>query len=180
MERLFLGSPLERGCRAHARRLRWERLEDGTSSWLEQTDLHGEPGGTVRLRWSNRRGDAFRMFFCGRRGNCPVFCLKLLEYLHLPGTHSLSGSQLIASEIIALSNLLLDGAFNIAECELRVAPARQRERVTQEAQPVGIGCEPRFIESCGVWPLPSLLSATHSFAGAEARSRKWEGFLRHG
>jgi hypothetical protein len=84
------------------------------------------------LRWSYRRGDAFGIFFCGRRGNCPILCLKPLEYLHLPGTHSLCGSQLITSEIIALPNLLLDGALNIAECELRVTPARPIERVAQK------------------------------------------------
>ena len=89
------------------------------------------------MRWSNRRGNAFRMFFCGRRGNCPIFCLKLPKYLHLSGPHGLSGSQLIMSEIVPLPYLLLDGALNIAECELRIAPARPRERVTQEVQPVG-------------------------------------------
>ena len=84
------------------------------------------------MRWSNRRGDAFRIFFCGWRGNCPILCLKPLEYLHLFGTHRLRGSQLITSEIIALPNLLLDGALDIAECELRVAPARPIERVVQK------------------------------------------------
>ena len=102
------------------------------------------------MKWSYRRGDAFRFSFCDRGGNGPILCLKPLEYLHLPGTHRLRGSQLITSEIIALPNLLLDGALDIAECELRVAPARPHERVTQEAQPVGIRREPRFIKSSGI------------------------------
>jgi len=83
-------------------------------------------------------------------GDCPIFCLKPLEYLHLTGTHCLCSSELITSEIIAIPNLLLDGALNIAERELRITQARPRERVTQEAQPVGIGGEPRFIESSGI------------------------------
>ena len=90
------------------------------------------------------------MFFCGKRGNFPIFCLKLLEELHLPGMHSLCGSQLISSEIVTLPNLLLDGALNIAECEFRVAPAWPHERVTQEAQPVGIRREPGLIKSSGI------------------------------
>ena len=102
------------------------------------------------MRWSIRRGDAFSMFFCGRRGSCPIFCLKLLEYLHLPGTYCLCGSQLIASKIVSFPYLLLDGALDIAKGELRVTPARPIECVAQEAQPVGIRPEPRFIKSCGI------------------------------
>lgn len=81
---------------------------------------------------SIRSGGAFRIFFWHRKGICPIFCFKLLEYLHLIGTYSLCGSQFISSKIIALPHLLLDRALNIAECELRGAPARPIERVAQK------------------------------------------------
>jgi hypothetical protein len=133
MQRLVSASLQERGSPARVRRPRWKRLEYGTSSRSEQTCLHGEPCCAFRLRWSMRRGDAFGIFVCRRRGNRPILCFKSHEHRHLTGVHSLSGPQFISSEIIALPNLLLDGALNIRERELRIAPARRRERVTQEA-----------------------------------------------
>jgi hypothetical protein len=48
------------------------------------------------------------MLFSSRRGSCSILCFKPPENLHLPGTHSLCGSQLITSEIIG--NNILDSS----------------------------------------------------------------------
>jgi hypothetical protein len=44
-----------------------------------------------------------------------ILCFKPLERLHLAGTHSLSSTEFIADKIVALTNLLLNGALNVAE-----------------------------------------------------------------
>ena len=54
---------------------------------------------------------------------------KPLERLHLAGTHSLGSAQFIASKIVALANLLLNRALNVAKRVFWIAPARPGERV---------------------------------------------------
>jgi hypothetical protein len=44
-----------------------------------------------------------------------ILRFKSLEGLHLAGTHSLGGAEFIASKIVALPYLLLDGALDIAK-----------------------------------------------------------------
>ena len=93
-------------------------------------------------RW-NRRGRVRIWLMAGYRS---ILRFKPLERFHLAGTHSLSGAKFIASKIIALANLLLDGALNVAKGELRIAPARPTQYVLKEAQPVAFRGKPGFIE----------------------------------
>src|ERR1035437_8743324 len=137
--------------------------------WLEKAGLHRQP------RDCN--------FLCGcwwflsyqiliRRvvGNRSILRLKPRERPHLRRAHCLGGSQLIASEIVALTNLLLDGALNIAKRVLWIAPARPGERVTQESQPVGIRREPRFIDSRSI--VMSYMREAHREAVVEALGKR--------
>lgn len=75
-----------------------------------------------------------------------ILLFKPLEHFHLTGTHSLGSAEFIASKIVALENLLLDGALNVAKGELRIAPARPTQRVLKEAQPVAVRGKPGFIK----------------------------------
>jgi Tfp pilus assembly protein PilZ len=61
-----------------------------------------------------------------------ILRFKPRERLHLAGTHSLGSAQFIASKIVALANLLLDRALNVAKRVFWIAPARTDERVPQE------------------------------------------------
>ena len=79
-----------------------------------------------------------------------ILRFKPLEGLHLAGTHSLGSAQFIPSKVVALANLLLDGALNVAKGELWIAPTRPGERMKQEPKPVSIRCEPCRIEPRGI------------------------------
>ena len=116
------------------------------SCWLEEAGLHGHPChgcflcGCVR----NRRGQVHIWLMAGYRS---ILCFKPLERLHLAGTHSLGSAEFIASKVVALANLLLDGALNVAKGELRIAPARPTQCVLKEAQLVAVRGKPGFIKS---------------------------------
>ncbi len=99
--------------------------------WLEEAGLHGHscPGNLLRGRLWNRRGRVHIWLMAGYRS---ILRFKPLERFHLAGTHSLGSAQFIASKIIALANLLLDGALNVAKGVLWIAPARPTERVPQK------------------------------------------------
>jgi hypothetical protein len=58
-----------------------------------------------------------------------ILLFKSLECLHLAGTHSLGSAQFITSKVVALANLLLNRALNIAKGKLRIAPTRPCKRV---------------------------------------------------
>ena len=91
----------------------------------------------------NRRGRVRIWLMAGYRS---ILRFKPLERFHLAGTHSLSGAKFIASKIVALAHFLLDCAFYIRECVLRIAPARPTQYVLKEAQPVAFRGKPGFIE----------------------------------
>ena len=55
-------------------------------------------------------------------------------------------AQLVASQVIALAHFLLNGALDIGECVLGIAPARPFERLLKEAHPVMVANEPGPIE----------------------------------
>ena len=100
--------------------------------WLEEAGLHGHscPGNFLRGRLWNRRGRVRIWLMAGYRS---ILRFKPLERLHLVGTHSLGSAQFIASKIVALANLLLNGALNVAERVFWIAPARPSECMAQES-----------------------------------------------
>ena len=101
--------------------------------WLKEAGLHGHSchGNFLRGRLWNCRG---RIRIWLMAGNRSILRFKPLERLHLAGTHSLGSAQFIASKVVALANLLLDGALNVAEGVFWIAPARPCERMAQEPQ----------------------------------------------
>ncbi len=105
--------------------------------WLEEAGLHRHscPGSFLRGRLWNRRGQVRIWLMVGYRS---ILRFKPLECLHLAGTHSFGSAQFIPNKVVALANLLLDGALNIGECVFWIAPARPSECMAQESQAVGI------------------------------------------
>ena len=99
--------------------------------WLEEAGLHGHscPGYFLRgCRWNRWGRVRIRLM-----GGCRLILrFKLLERFHLARTYSLGSAQFITSKVVALANLLLDGALNVAKGELRIAPARPGKRVAQK------------------------------------------------
>ena len=79
-----------------------------------------------------------------------ILLFKSLERLHPSGTHSLGSAQFIACKVVAIANLLLNRALNVAKGELWIAPTRPGERMKQEPKPVSIRCEPCRIEPRGI------------------------------
>ena len=72
------------------------------------------------------------------------------ERLHLARALRFGHTQLVSGQIVALAHLLLNGALDIGECVLGIAPARPFERLLKEAQPVMVRREPCLIESCAI------------------------------
>jgi Tfp pilus assembly protein PilZ len=65
-------------------------------------------------------------------GNRSILHFKPLERLHLIGTLSLGSTQFIACKVVAIANLLLNRALNVAKGVFWIAPARTAERVPQK------------------------------------------------
>ena len=96
--------------------------------WLEEAGLHRYPcpGSFLCGRlWNRRRRVCIRLI----AAYSSILRLKPLERFHFAGTHSLGSAQFIPSKVVALANLLLNRALNIAKGKLRIAPTRPCKRV---------------------------------------------------
>jgi len=77
----------------------------------------------------------------------PVFGFETLEDSHFRSSQALDCSQLIEGNIIAVPNLALDGTFDIAEGELRGAPAVRRKSMSEKVQSLVVISEPGLVEA---------------------------------
>jgi hypothetical protein len=77
----------------------------------------------------------------------PVLGFETLEDSHFRGSHALDRFQLIEGDIIAVPNLALGGTFDVAEGELRAAPAVRRKSMSEKVQSLGVISEPGLVEA---------------------------------
>jgi len=77
----------------------------------------------------------------------PVFGFETLEDSHFRSSQALGCSQLIKGNVIAVPDFALDGTVDIAEGELRGAPAVRGKSMSEKVQSLGVISEPGLVEA---------------------------------